>query len=144
MKTCIHFYYIQITSNISLLHVQITNVVLDVLAPGVILQADLSCWQKLVADMPQCSAPCRLTLLVCLLLASLSIVKPADVRNLFLVRTLFFLLLLLLALRNSSNAPLSSPVAPHMSQLISGEEALMILPIQCISSKNVPVLSELC
>ena len=104
------------------------------LAAGVLLEAHLSSPNKLVAQVLESPTPASLALLIRLFLADFGVVQPAaDI----LVLLLAVLLLLVLIAALLGDAPLAPPIAPHMCEVVSSQEGLIIFPIQGIPAKDV-------
>ena len=105
------------------------------LAAGVLLEAHLSSPNKLVAQVLESPTPASLALLIRLLLADFGVAQPAADILVLLLAVLLLLLVLIAALLG--DAPLAPPIAPHMCEVISSQEGLIIFPIQGIPAKDV-------
>ena len=111
---------------------------------AVVLLADLSARQILVAHVPHCFSHWRLAIAVSLVLAGFSVEVSADVGQGLLLPVLVSVLLLPLELLGllSGDPPLTLPVSPYMGQLVCRQEGLPVLPVESISAENV--VHELC
>ena len=94
-------------------HKYYMEAVLDMVYTAVVLLANFSSCQILVAHVPQDSAEWCLTLLLLLLLAALGIQELTDVSGGLLLVSLLLLFLVVLG-PHGGNASLPLPVSPHV------------------------------
>ena len=102
-----------------------------------LLQAHLATSRELVAQVSERLPPAALALFICLLFANLDVVEPADVLLLLLAISAISLLFLGLRAALLGDTPFTSPVSPHVGEVVGGQKWLVVFPVKGISTKDV-------